>query len=72
MTAVHERTKCDKILKSCAVTSCICCGFVSGAFIATVYQSLAWHMPARMALIWGTGQTVLAIGLSFTRLLPTL
>nr|CAB3267052.1 transmembrane protein 170B-like [Phallusia mammillata] len=47
-------------------------GIITSAVIAGVYETLAWKMPARVAFIWGAGQTAVAIALSFTRLLPTL
>jgi hypothetical protein len=43
-----------------------------GAAIAGVYRASVFEMPPIYALVWGVGQTVVVIFISFTRILATL
>ncbi len=44
----------------------------SGAAIAGVYRASGFEMAAFYALVWGVGQTITVILISFTRILATL
>lgn len=43
-----------------------------GAVIAGVYRASGFEMAPLYALVWGVGQTILVIFISFTRILATL
>lgn len=47
-------------------------GAVSSAVIAGVYRAARFHMMPFYALVWGCGQTVFAVVMSYTRVLATL
>jgi len=48
------------------------CDVVSGAAVAGVYRASGFEMAPMYALVWGVGQTILVIFISFTRILATL
>jgi len=48
------------------------CGAVTSAAIAFVYRASSLPMTCLHAMLWGTGQTVATICISFTRVLATL
>lgn len=50
----------------------ITCGAVTSAVIAGVYHTARFHMMPFYALIWGCGQTVFTVVMSYTRVLATL
>ena len=45
---------------------------VTGAAIAGVYRASGFEMAPLYALVWGVGQTIAVIVISFTRILATL
>lgn len=47
-------------------------GALSSAVIAGVYRAARFHMMPFYALVWGCGQTVFAVVMSYTRVLATL
>lgn len=47
-------------------------GVITSAVIAYVYKASNFVMDPKYALIWGTGQTALAVVMSYTRILATL
>lgn len=47
-------------------------GVVTSAAIAGVYRASGFEMAPLYALVWGVGQTILVIFISFTRILATL
>ena len=47
-------------------------GVITSATIAFVYRASAFSMPPFYALLWGSGQTVAGLCLSFSRILATL
>ncbi|CAM1310354.1 TMEM170B (predicted) [Pycnogonum litorale] len=47
-------------------------GVVTSAAIAGVYRASKFQMIPFYALVWGLSQTILAVGMSFTRILATL
>ena len=47
-------------------------GVITSATIAFVYRASAFTMPPFYALLWGSGQTVAGLCLSFSRILATL
>lgn len=47
-------------------------GMVTSAAIAGVYRASGFEMAALYALVWGVGQTIVIIFISFTRILATL
>ncbi|XP_043245953.1 transmembrane protein 170A-like isoform X1 [Amphibalanus amphitrite] len=47
-------------------------GVITSATIAFVYRASAFTMPPFYALLWGCGQTVAGLCLSFSRILATL
>ena len=48
------------------------CFFFPGAAIAGVYRASGFEMAPLYALVWGVGQTITVIFISFTRILATL
>lgn len=52
--------------------STVVSNFFLGAAIAGVYRASGFEMPPMYALVWGVGQTVVVIFISFTRILATL
>ena len=48
------------------------CVYVSGAAIAGVYRASDFIMMPFYALVWGVGQTVVVVVISFSRILATL
>lgn len=47
-------------------------GVITSAAIAGVYRASGFTMDALYALVWGVGQTIIIIFISFTRILATL
>ncbi|XP_065299176.1 transmembrane protein 170A isoform X3 [Dermacentor albipictus] len=47
-------------------------GALTSAVIAGVYRAARFHMMPFYALVWGCGQTVFAVVMSYTRVLATL
>jgi len=47
-------------------------GVVTSAAIAGVYRATGFSMDTLYALVWGVGQTIIIIFISFTRILATL
>lgn len=47
-------------------------GALTSAMIAGVYRAARFHMMPFYALVWGCGQTVFAVVMSYTRVLATL
>ncbi|ELU14341.1 hypothetical protein CAPTEDRAFT_106761 [Capitella teleta] len=47
-------------------------GVVTSAAIAAVYRASGFEMAPLYALVWGVGQTIVVIFISFTRILATL
>ena len=45
---------------------------LAGAAIAGVYRASGFEMKPLYALVWGVGQTLVVIFISFTRILATL
>jgi len=45
---------------------------VLGAAVAGVYRASGFEMAPMYALVWGVGQTIIVIFVSFTRILATL
>lgn len=48
------------------------CVVVLGAAVAGVYRASGFEMEKMYALVWGVGQTIFVIFISFTRILATL
>lgn len=47
-------------------------GITTSATIAFVYRAASFQMAPFYALVWGIGQTVVCVSVSFTRILATL
>jgi hypothetical protein len=47
-------------------------GAITSAAIAGVYRASGFEMAPLYALVWGVGQTIVVIFISFTRILATL
>jgi len=47
-------------------------GVVTSAAVAGVYRASGFEMAPLYALVWGVGQTIIIIFISFTRILATL
>ena len=60
------------ILHASSYTCAYCDCTIAGATIAGVYRASNFVMAPLYALVWGVGQTIVVIFMSFSRILATL
>jgi len=72
LSVICALSKLHVILCYLSHTYWICTVFVVGAAVAGVYRASGFSMTKMYALVWGVGQTIIVIFISFTRILATL